>query len=76
MGRKRLKSKLIKYCQNNLKFQIILEVLKWHENNSEGHIRGENDIHKLIFPFFILNGRHNFYSKVLANDPHSTRNYM
>ena len=38
------------------KFQNRLEVLKWHENNSVGQFRCENEIHELFFslltPFF------------------------
>ena len=34
------------------KFKNRLEVLKWHENNTVGPFRGENEIH--IFSFFIL----------------------
>ena len=37
--------------KNWRKFQNLLEVLKWHENNSVGEFRGENEIQELFFPF-------------------------
>ena len=33
------------------KFQNRLEVLKWNENNRVDKLRGENEIHELLFPF-------------------------
>ena len=49
------------------KFQNLLEVLKWHENNRVGEFRGVNEIHELFFPFdpsFPLNWHRDFYGQI------------
>ena len=38
--------------QNDRKFQNLLEVLKWHENNSVGKFRGKNELFPPFEPFY------------------------
>ena len=61
------------------KFQNRLEVLKWHENNSLGQFRCENEFHELFFPFdpfFPLMGTEILITKYRQMTPQSTRNRM
>ena len=77
-GRKVRKSK-VKCGKNDRKFQNLLEVLKWHENNSAGEFRGENQIHELFSPFDLLSPQMDieiFISKYRQMTPQSTRNRM
>ena len=67
---------VVKIIEN---FQNRLEVLKWHENNSVGQFRCENEIHELFFPFdpfFPKMGIEILIAKYRQMTPQSTRNRM
>ena len=58
------------------KFQNRLEVLKWHETNSVGQLRCENEIHLLFLPFFPKMGIEILIAKYRQMTPQSTPNRM
>ena len=54
-------------------------MLKWHENNSIGKFRGENEIHERFFPFDPFSPRMEveiFIAEYRQMTPQSTRNRM
>ena len=75
-GRKRLKSE-VKCGHNYRKFKNLLEVLKWHKNNSVGQFRCENEIHELfslLTPFSPVMEIEIFIVIYRQMAPQSTRN--
>ena len=54
-------------------------MLKWHENDSVGKFRGEDDLHELFFPldpFSSLMDIEIFIGKYRQMTPQSTRNHF